>query len=276
MHMLKSYIVVMIATFVVFKNISAEAKISNKKPNFNGIWQVMNTVNYDLEAHSAKAAMAFVKKGNYLVPDPRVVALGSVGAVPEGNSVVDLEQIPYKKDALVQKIKNQQNWLDLDPEIKCYLPGVPRATYLPYPFEIIQSDESFLISYEFAGAVRNIYLKDPGAPAFDSWMGHSVGHWEDNTFVIKTDHLNDKTWFDRAGNYHSDKMVVVERFTLVESHLINYEAVITDDKVFTRPWKISMPIYKRAEKNLQLGQFKCVEFVEELLYGKQRKSSEKL
>lgn len=276
MHMLKSYIVVMIAIFVVFKNISAEAKISNKKPNFNGIWQVMNTANYDLEAHSAKAALALVKKGNYLVPDPRVVALGAVGAVPEGNSVVDLEQIPYKKDALSQKIKNQQNWLDLDPEIKCYLPGVPRATYLPYPFEIIQSDESFLISYEFAGAVRNIYLKDPGAPAFDSWMGHSVGRWEGNTFVVKTDHLNDKTWFDRAGNYHSDKMVVVERFTLVESHLIIYEAVITDDKVFTRPWKISMPIYKRAEKNLQLGQFKCVEFVEELLYGKLRKSSEKL
>lgn len=274
--MLKSYIVVMIATFVVFKNINAEAKISNKKPNFNGIWQVMNTANYDLEAHSAKAALALVKKGNHLVPDPRVVALGAVGAVPEGNSVVDLEQIPYKKDALSQKIKNQQNWLDLDPEIKCYLPGVPRATYLPYPFEIIQSDESFLISYEFAGAVRNIYLKDPGAPAFDSWMGHSVGHWDGNTFVIKTDHLNDKTWFDRAGNYHSEKMVVVERFTLVESHLINYEAIITDDKVFTRPWKISMPIYKRAEKNLQLGQFKCVEFVEELLYGKLRKSSEKL
>jgi len=148
---------------------------------------------------------------------------------------------------------------------------VPRANYMPYPFQIFQSASQFFIAYEYAGAVRNIYMKDPGPPPVDSWMGQSVGRWEGETFVVDSKGFNDTSWFDRAGNFHSDKLHVVERWTRTGANTLNYEATIEDPNVFTRPWKISMPLYRRLEKNAQLMDFKCVEFVEELMYGKFRK-----
>ena len=241
------------------------------KPDLNGIWQSLNEANYDIEAHVARAAMA-LRPGPYgPVPAAPVLALGAVGAVPPGLGVVDGGEIPYKPEALAQKKKNQQDWLNLDPEIKCYLPGVPRATYMPYPFQIVQSASAISFVYEYAGAYRNIYLKDPGPAPADSWMGQSVGHWEGDTLVIDVKSLNDQTWFDRSGNFHSDKLHVVERYTRTSPEILSYEATIEDPNVFTRPWKISMPLYKRQEKNAQLLDFKCVEFVEELLYGQYRK-----
>ena len=200
-----------------------------------------------------------------------VLALGAVGAVPPSLGVVEGGEIPYKPEALATRKQNQQDWLNLDPEIKCYLPGVPRATYMPYPFQILQSASALTFVYEYAGAVRNIFLKDPGPAPADSWMGQSVGHWEGDTLVIDVTDLNDQTWFDRAGNFHSDKLHVVERYTRTSPDVISYEATIEDPNVFTRPWKISMPLYRRQEKNAQLLDFKCVEFVEELLYGPYRK-----
>jgi hypothetical protein len=246
-------------------------RLANGKPNLNGIWQVMNTANYDLEPHAARAALALVPGPFNPVPAPQVVALGAVGAVPAGLGVVDGDQIPYKPEALPKKQENQKNWLTSDPEIKCYLPGVPRATYMPYPFQIFQSRDYVLIAYEYAGAVRNIYMKDPGPPPADSWMGQSVGRWEGDTLVVEVTGFNDQTWFDRAGNYHSDALRVVERYTPRTADMVWYEATIEDKNVFTRPWKISMPLYRRLEPNATLMQFKCVEFVEELMYGDLRK-----
>ncbi len=241
------------------------------KPDLNGIWQAMNEANYDLEAHVARPAMA-VRPGPYgLVPAAPVVALGAVGSVPPGMGVVEGGEIPYKPEALVQRNKNRDNWLQGDPEIKCYLPGVPRATYMPYPFQILQNDSQVFIAYEYAGAVRNIFMKDPGPAPVDSWMGQSVGHWEGNTLVVKVTGLADQTWFDRSGNYHSDALQVVERYTRTSPDVMLYEATMTDPNVFTRPWKISLPLYRRQEKNVQLMEFKCVEFVEELMYGQWRK-----
>lgn len=241
------------------------------KPDLNGIWQTMNEANFDLEGHIAKPAMA-LRDGPYgPVPAAPVVALGAVGAVPPSLGVVEGGEIPYKPEALAKKKENQKNWLTLDPEIKCYLPGVPRATYIPQPFRIFQNATQFFITYQFAGAVRNIYMKDPGAPPVDSWMGQSVGHWDGDTLVVDVTGFNDSTWFDRAGNYHSDALHVVERYTRTSPDVIAYEATITDPNVFTRPWKISMPLYRRQEKNEQLLDFKCVEFVEELMYGPYRK-----
>jgi hypothetical protein len=127
------------------------------------------------------------------------------------------------------------------------------------------------IAYEYAGAVRNIYLKDPGPPQIDSWMGISHGAWEGDTFVVRTSGFNDQSWFDRAGNHHSDQMKVTERFTMISPDHINYSATVDDPVTFTRPWTMSMPLYRRIEKNAQLGQFKCVEFVTELMYGQLRK-----
>jgi len=237
------------------------------KPDLNGIWQAMNEANYDLEMHMARPAMA-LRAGPYgPVPAAPVLAFGAVGSVPPGVGVVEGGTIPYKAEKLAQKKENQEKWVERDPEIKCYLPGVPRATYMPQPFQILQSQSAFFIAYQYDGAVRNVYLKDPGPPPIDSWMGQSVGRWEGESFVVEANGFNDSTWFDRSGNFHSDQLKVVERYTRVQPDVINYEATITDPETFTRPWKISMPLYRRLEKNAQLMDFKCVEFVEELLYG---------
>jgi hypothetical protein len=246
-------------------------RLPDGKPDLNGIWQALGEANYDIEAHMARPAMA-VRAGPYgPVPASAVLALGAVGAVPPGLGVVEGGSIPYLPDALKRKQDNQTHWLERDPEIKCYLPGVPRATYMPYPFQILQSSNVLFIAYEYAGATRNVYLKDPGTAPVDSWMGQSVGRWDGETLVLDVSGQNDQSWFDRAGNFHSDALHVVERYTRTSADVISYEATIEDRNVFTRPWKISMPLYRRLDKNAQLMDFKCVEFVEELLYGQWRK-----
>lgn len=246
-------------------------RTSAGKPDLNGIWQTLNEANYDLEGHSARPAMAVRPGPDGPVPAAPVLALGAVGAVPPSLGVVEGGEIPYQPEALLKKRENQENWLKRDPEIKCFLPGVPRATYIPQPFRILQSASQIFIAYQYAGAARNIYLKDPGPAPVDAWMGQSVGHWEGETLVVDVTGLNDQTWFDRAGNFHSDALHVVERYLRISPDVISYEATIEDPKVFTRPWKISMPLYRRQEKNAQLLDFKCVEFVEELMYGEFRK-----
>jgi hypothetical protein len=241
------------------------------KPDLNGIWQTLNTANWDIEPHMARPALAMRPGPVVPVPAKEVIALGAVGSVPMGMGVVEGGEIPYKPEARKKKEENQANWLQRDPEIKCYLPGVPRATYMPFPFQIFQSDKAFAIAYEYAGAYRNIYLKDPGPPQVDTWMGQSVGRWEGDTFVIETVGQHDQSWLDRSGNHHSELLKVTERFTMTDRDHIQYEATLEDPQVYTRPWKMSMPLYRRVEPGARLGQFKCVEFVEELMYGHLRK-----
>jgi len=237
------------------------------KPDLNGVWQVLNSANYGLEPHSAKASMAMVAGPQGPVPAPGVVALGAVGAVPAGLGVVEGGMIPYTPEARQIQLKNQQNWLSADPEIKCYLPGVPRATYMPFPFQIHQSDNATVITYEYAGAFRNLLFNNNTEAPIDSWMGQSDAHWEGDTLVVVVTGHNNQSWFDRAGNHHSDALIVTERYTMLNEHVIEYQATMDDSNVFTRPWTISMPIYKRVGADAQLQQFKCVEFVEQLMYG---------
>jgi hypothetical protein len=246
-------------------------RLANGKPDMNGIWQALNTANWDLQAHSARPALAMRPGPVVPVPAQEVIAFGAVGSVPSGLGVVDGDELPYRPEALAKKQENQANWLSRDPEIKCYLPGVPRATYMPFPFQIFQSDKAFFIAYEYAGAVRNIYLKDPGPPQVDTWMGQSVGRWEGDTFVVDSNGFNDLSWFDRAGNHHTESLKVAERYTMSSPDHIQYEATMEDPRTFTRPWKISMPLYRHVNRNARLGQFKCVEFVTELMYGHLRK-----
>lgn len=233
------------------------ARTLDGKPNLNGIWQALNTANWDLLAHPA-------------MPGP-VVAMGAVGAIPAGLGVVEGGEIPYKPEALAQKEENEANWLQRDPVVKCYLPGVPRATYMPFPLQIVQAPEVVLIAYEFASATRTIYMNSEDEAPASSWMGWSRGHWEGDTLVVEVDSLNDRTWFDVAGNYHSDELRVVERYSVIDSSHLMYEATVTDPQVFTRPWKIRMPLYRVIDEEAQLLEFKCVEFVEELMYGHLRK-----
>jgi hypothetical protein len=246
------------------------AKIDGK-PNFSGIWQALNEANWDLEPHMARAALA-LRPGPYVpVPAAAVLALGAVGSVPPGLGVVEGDTIPYLPDALKKKKENQEHYLERDPEIKCYLPGVPRANYVDQPFQILQSTKAIFIAYQYAGATRDILLKDPGPAPVDSWMGQSVGKWDGDTLVVDVTGFNDQSWFDRAGNFHTDALHVVERWTRTAPNVLTYEATIEDPNTFSRPWKIRMPLYRRLEKNAQLLDFKCVEFVEELMYGKWRK-----
>ena len=242
------------------------------KPDMNGIWQALGNAHWDIEPHAARAALQMQAGPVVPVPAKPVLAFGAVGSVPSGVGVVVGGEIPYLSEARAKKIENQENWSERDPEIKCYLPGVPRATYMPFPFQIFQSSSHFFIAYEYAGALRNIYMEDPGPAQVDSWMGQSVGHWEGDTFVAEGSGFNDQTWFDRAGNHHSASMTVVERYTMTSPYHILYEATIEDPETFSRPWMIRMPLYRHVNEDARLGQFKCVEFVEELMYGQLRKN----
>lgn len=243
-----------------------------KVPDLNGVWQVMNTAGWDIEPRAARAALQ-LRPGPYVpVPAKEVLALGAVGAVPAGLGIVEGGEIPYTPDAKKLRDENRADYLARDPEVKCYLPGVPRANYMHLPFQIFQSESSMLIAYEYAGAVRNILYTDPGPPPVDSWMGQSVAKWEGDTLVVTVTGMNDRTWFDRAGNHHSDQMTVVERWTPTGPTTMRYEATITDPNTFTRPWKMSFNLYKRQGEDARLNQFKCVEFVEELMYGDLRKT----
>jgi hypothetical protein len=197
--------------------------------------------------------------------------LGASAAVPAGLGIVDGGQIPYRPEALVQRDENFTNRLALDPEIKCYLPGVPRATYMPFPFQIIQSMQHIMMIHEYAGAVRTIYMENHTPPPAPSWMGWSNGSWDGETLVIDTMGFNGQTWLDRAGNFHSDALHVVERFTPRSADTMMYEVTIEDANVFTRPWTMSMPLYRRVEPNAEILEFRCVEFVEDLIYGHLRK-----
>jgi hypothetical protein len=246
------------------------------KPNFSGIWQANNEANWDLEAHEARPG-AVTQPGIYpyeyaRVPAAPVLALGAAGGVPGSLGVVQGDgRIPYKPDALKTRNDNRDHWIDRDPELKCYLPGVPRAMYLPYPFEITQSTNKVHVAFAFAQTARTIHLDQVDPPPADLWMGHSVGRWDGDTLVTTVTDFNDKTWFDRAGNFHSEAMKLTERFTLRSPDVIWYEATIEDPNVFTQPWRIAMPLYRRAEPNMQLLEYRCTEFVEEFMYGHVRK-----
>ena len=229
------------------------SRTTNGTPDLTGVWQALNTANWDLQAHAAERG-----------PDP---GIGAVGAVAPGPGVVEGGEIPYLPAAAAQRTQNYKDRWIADPEIKCYMPGVPRATYMPYPFQIIQGSDTIMISYEFADAVRMVYMKNPGPAPADSWMGWSIGHWEGDTLVVDVTSQNDQTWFDRAGDFHSDALHVVERYTPLDANILMYEATLEDPKVFSRPWKISMPLYRHIEKNAQLMEFKCIPFSEDVLYG---------
>ena len=231
----------------------------NGKPDLNGNWQALNTANWDLEDHSARQGPVW--------------ELGAIGAAPPGQGVVQGGPIPYKPEALEKKKKNFVNRRTDDPEAKCYMPGIPRAAYMPYPFQIIQSPTDILMVYQYATANRLINMGKPQEAGADSWMGTNNGHWEGETLVVDVTGLNGLAWFDRAGNFASDTLHVVERFTRIGPDHMAYEATMEDPAVFTRPWKIGMTLYRSVEKNAQILDFKCVEFAEELLYGQFKKQT---
>ena len=214
-------------------------RTADGKPDLSGIWQAVNTAGWTILPHSAEAG------------------------VPAGLGVVDGGVIPYTPAGAAKQRENYANRSTLDPETKCWLPGVPRATYMGFPFQIIQTPNQTSILYEYAHTSRTIFMNSqhPRGP-IEWWMGDSRGRWEGDTLVVDVVHFNDQTWFDRAGTHHSEQLHVVERYTLATANHINYEATIEDPKVFTRPWKMSMPLYRRLDPNMQILEYECYGFGE--------------
>jgi len=234
-------------------NATRPARIAGQA-NINGIWQAMNSANWNLEAHSAEKLDEFW-------------ALGALAAIPAGQSVIDGDgKIPYKPEALAQRDENRAGWPKSDPETSCYLPGIPRATYMPFPFQIVQGGGNILFVYTYASTNRLVNMGEPIVPPVDTWMGQSNGRWEGDTLVVETTGFNDLTHFDRAGNYHTSALKVTERFVPVGENHLQYSATIEDPNVFSRAWTINMPLYRNIEPTAQILEFKCVPFVEELLY----------
>jgi hypothetical protein len=268
------------AITMVATRTSGEAAQANRmpdgKPNFNGVWQALNEANWDLQAHDARAG-AVTQPGVYPYPYARVpaapvLALGAAGGVPASVGVVSGDgQIPYTADAAARKKDNAEHWIDRDPELKCYVPGTPRAMYLAYPFQIVQSTNTIHVDFAFANAARTIHLDEVDAPPADTAMGFSRGRWEGDSLVVDTKQLQ-ANWLDRAGNFYSETAHMVERFTPITADAIRYEVTIEDPGVFRQPWTISMPLYRRLESNAQLLEYPCVEFVEEFMYGDARKT----
>ncbi len=246
------------------------------RPDFGGVWQALNEAQWDLQAHEALPA-AVTQPGVYKfeyarVPAAPVLALGAAGGVPGSLGVVQGDgQIPYKPEALAVKQENAANWIDRDPELKCYLPGIPRAMYMPYPFAIAQGTDKIQMTFAFSNAARVIHMNKVEGPPDDTYMGHSVGRWDGDTLVVDVTNFNGKNWFDRAGNYHSDALHLVERFTPISADAIRYDVTIEDPKVFSRAWTISMPLYRRLEQNATVLDYNCIEFAEEFMYGNLRK-----
>ena len=208
------------------------------KPDLSGIWQVLSTAASNIEDHSAE-------KG-----------------VPGGQGVVEGGELPYLAAALATRNENYRNRATADPESKCYLPGIPRMMYMPFPFQIVQTSNHVVMAFEYVNAVRHVFFdgQHPKGP-IDWWQGDARARWEADTLVVDLVHFNGETWFDRAGNFHSDAMHLVERYTMLDRDHITYEVTVEDPKVFSRPWKMSMPLYRRLENRVQVLEYVCQAFL---------------
>ncbi|HJN46083.1 MAG TPA: hypothetical protein QF572_18095 [Vicinamibacterales bacterium] len=223
-------------------------------PDLNGIWQAIGSAHWDIEGHTARIGP--------------VVELGALGAIPAGMGVVEGGNIPYTPEALETRNSNREHWVELDPAVKCYMPGIPRATYMPLPFQIVQNPDALMFAYEFTSSTRVVRMDRPGTEAdLPSWMGYSLGRWEGDTLVVDVTSQVADTWFDSSGNFHSEALVVEERYTPTGPNSLLYEVTLEDPEVFTEPWAMSMPLYRRLEPDARLLEFKCIPFAEEAMFG---------
>ena len=232
-------------------------RASNGRPDLSGVWQALNSAHWNLEPHVS----------GY----PVLLELGAQFAVPPGPGVVDGGTIPYLPEARAERDRRFENRLIDDPEGKCYMGGVPRSTYMPYPFQILQNERDVVIYYQFATAFRRIFVDGKEEAPLDSWMGWSNGRWDGNTFVVDVTGLNGLTWLDRAGNYASGNARITERYTPLGANHLQYEATIEDATVFSRPWTIRMPLYRIVDEGFRILEFKCEPYAEEKIYGHLRK-----
>jgi hypothetical protein len=225
-------------------------RTADGKPDLQGIWQARNSAYADLQDHPAR-----------LVGDKKSARL----FYPAGLGVVENNEIPYQPWAAAKQKENFQKQETEDPMTLCYMAGVPRTMYLPLPFQIFQTPKYIAVISEYTHTWRNIYMDgSPHIEGIEFWMGDSRGRWEGEALVVDVRDFNDKTWFDMAGNFHSEELHVVERYTRTAADRLQYDVTIEDPKVFTRPWKISMPIYRvNPAERTSILEYECADLLEE-------------
>ncbi|MES2941424.1 MAG: hypothetical protein V4772_00990 [Pseudomonadota bacterium] len=223
------------AAAVAMAGASKIPRTSQGKPDFSGIWQTTSAADFDLEPHSARRD------------------------APPGPGIVEGNMIPYLPKALEQKKKNFEARLTDDPRLRCVTPGVPRSVYTREPFQIFQRQRDLTLIHQSGHTVRTIHTNNTQHPTEPNewWLGDSRAKWEGDTLVVDVKHFNDGTWLDRAGNFHSDALHLVERWKFLDANTLEYKATISDAKVFSRPWDISVVLHRHREKNFQLVENYC-------------------
>ena len=205
------------------------------RPNFNGIWQALNTAHWNLESHSATALSGFAQ-------------LGAIASIPAGQSVVRGGTIPYRPEALAKRDENRARWPAADPEAKCYMLGVPRVTYHNMPFQIFQGEGDLLMVYPFAAANRVIYMSDQSELPVDSWMGKSSGRWAGDV-ATGDDEMAEWPVVAGSGRQLCEQPADGDRTLLAAgANQIWYEATLDDPQTYTRPWTIEMPLYRLMDQ----------------------------
>lgn len=205
-------------------------RLADGHPDLNGIWEVRAKVDASLEGKI---------NGKNIIIEPS-----------DG-------KIPYKPDALAKKRDSRS--AAADPMTKCWMPGVPRLAYIPYPFQIVESANQpvMLFLSQYVHTIRNIFMQGEHLDGLDNWLGDSRAHWDGDTLVVDATNFNDQTWFDAAGDFHSGDLHVVERYTRTSPTVITYKATIQDPKVLTKPFTIRMPLTLHTEKNFQIMEYEC-------------------
>jgi hypothetical protein len=215
-------------------------RLSDGTPDFRGIWQARSLAYIDLEGSGPRQSSKTAAQS--VIVDP-----------PAG-------KIPYLPEALKQRDANFKNRAAADPASNCYQAGVPRAVLLPTPFQIVQSPGNLAIVYTDNHAYRIIDPDSiPHDDGIDFFMGDSRGHWEGNTLVVDVTDLGDQTWLDQAGNFHSDQLHVVERYTLLDAHTLSYEAHLDDPKTYSKPWTIRLRLYRDTRPAARILEDECLE-----------------
>jgi hypothetical protein len=206
------------------------------KPDFSGIWQTTSAADFDLQPHAGRKD------------------------APPGPGVVEGNVIPYLPAALAQKDKNFANRAKADPRLKCWTLGTPRGIYYPEPFQVFQRDRDLTLVFQFGHSVRTIHTNGtlhPEETDQEFWLGDSRGHWEGDTLVVDVRDFTEETWLDRAGNFHSTALHVVERWKLLDANTLEYSATLEDPNVYSRPWTINVILHRHREKNFQLVEHYC-------------------
>jgi hypothetical protein len=227
----------MIRTVLASILFAGSAWAQTQQPDLRGIWQATGSAYQNLEGSAAQP-----------------------GRPSTGRVVVDPSngKIPYRADSRKSADRNFRERAKADPLLTCFQPGLPRAALLPEPFQIFQNPDRVVIVYQHVHAYRVIFTD--GRQHYDGiefYMGDSRGRWEGNTLVVDVTNFKPETWLDGAGNFHSNKLHVVERYTRTGPNTIRYEATIEDPEVFERPWTIRVELARHTEPNFQLVEHEC-------------------